>query len=426
MLNIDNAALENDVREILFQNSEVRLNQIRNIVLDLPDYKRKINIEGAARSSLSRTLDTYISRILSRLRKDGEVSRHFDEKKEKFLFSYTKLGRKKAPHKIMYTKLRDSTKIPPQELLLLNLPQILDLSLAASKNIDKTGTADAKTIMTLHDVAPLGKASVDVALWLDQANKDKIQVFSQKLVKELFLENTAERFVETCKSAIVEATKNAYRWNGWKNGPPQLGKMVETVKNSLDFEAILMLHFDGKRLVNTYDWKKDVDQYEKHDENERKRSGRFSILVDEPGITREAWKNYSILDCLYWINYSLEVLNNGSHVISKETSSLVTGISEHIVNLMTAGKELHEDPEPPSVEEAQKIIEGLLEDGTLEFAYTLRLNNERANVKKRQNAIIVNNQTGYWLDPAVEFAEELKNEIANQQTVKSANSKKSD
>lgn len=397
--------LEADVIEILLQYDLIQPSQIRkNLVESSASYKSEDN----------RTLDVQISRVLKRLADSGNVEGPEYVKRQAF-YSITNLGRKNAALLIAHDKIRDSTKMPPEKSLELMLSEILSPMIATGlRNGHLKSVSDAKTVSTLHEVTPEGKAPVDIALWLDPANKGKIEVVTQSLKEGWFLESTAYHFVEHCKKAIVDATASAYRWNGWASGPPQYQKMIETVRTSLDFDAILMLQFNGKKFAEKYDWQKDLRKYEEHDKIEKEKAEKFTNIVNKAGSTREAWKEYTILEWLTWINRDLEIFNNNNHAVSSDTSSLAASIAEHIAGLMKAGKILHEDPKPPSVEEIMKKIQTLIEDGTLKIAFTLQLDEEKANKKKSDNATQVHEGTGYWIDPAVGLAKEIKNQLTSK------------
>jgi hypothetical protein len=174
--------------------------------------------------------------------------------------------------------------------------------------------------------------------------------------------------------------------------------MIKTLKTSLDFDAMLMLHFNGKPFVQAYDWKKDLEKYEEHDKILHEKASAFNRLVNQQGKTRSAWTEYSILERLGWLNYNIEVFNNGDHLIAPDIASLKKQVAEHIVGLMIAGKELHNDPEPPSINIIEEFIERMFKDGILELAVTFRLDVNKANALKAERNRVVGAETGYILD----------------------------
>jgi hypothetical protein len=274
------------------------------------------------------------------------------------------------------------------------LPEPLKPSIEETRKMD---ASDKRTVDTIHDIVPGGKAPVDVSFSLDSGNKDKLEATRNILADDIVLGGIAYDFVASCQRAILNATENGYKWEGYKSGPLQIRKMVERVKTSLDFDATLSFHFDGKRLIEKYDWEKDIRKYEETVKAEHETWPSFVSGTSKTGVTRDSWIDWCISEKLYYVEHDLEVLNNSNHVIAKDTSSLITQFAECIVALKNRGKILHEGPTSPTVEDAKKHIEEMLNDGTLEIAVTFKVNTEKIVKRQKEAATTVFQETGYTL-----------------------------
>jgi DNA-binding HxlR family transcriptional regulator len=394
---INKIALENDILEILIRNREMRSNQIRESLIQNSNYKNKCK----SKYTLSRTLDVYISRILKKLANNGDVKRRIDRQTGTKWYSLTNQGRKNAPFQTAYNKIRDSVKIPPQKTLELLIPEILYPSIDSRAQ----SYSDKQTVMTLEEITPKGKAPVDIALWINPANKDKIEAISNSFKEGVFLENTAWRFVENAKKAIIDATPDLYRWYGFGGGQPEIRKLIETLRASLDFDIILMLQFNGRKFVEIYDWDKVIRKYKERDMKEQQRKETFLPRANSPSKLRETWIEWEVLEALSNHNYNMNRYILHKELIRPSTSSLIDNFAEYIVGMAEVSHELYKNPNPPRVEDVKENLKEMLEDGTIKIAHTFVLNKEKYKEKARKAVLTIYEETGYELDWATTSAE---------------------
>jgi hypothetical protein len=296
-IRINTTALESDVIDLLLRTPEIRLNEIRGQLLALPDYKHIVNFAEIPKDVLGRRLDIYIFRILKKFQKNGDIKKRYDEATDTKRFYVTEQGKKRLPAQRIYNRITDSTKILPHKSLEVRLSKLLDLSkVTATQRGKAKSIEDMKTVKTLREVTPEGEAPVQVGLWLDPKNSNKVEAVAKNLKENMFLEHTAYTFVENCKNAILDASKDAYRWNGWKDGPPQIQMMIENLRTSLDFDATLFFQFSGKEFVEKFEWKKEFDKARELDNLERERYKKFKEDIDEPGQKRDSWIRNELIE----------------------------------------------------------------------------------------------------------------------------------
>jgi hypothetical protein len=374
--------LEADVHETLYQFNKIQPCQIRNILIK--------KYQGSVCFSKGRTLDVQISRVLKRLMAKGFVKKPVKIKNEMF-YSLTSLGRKKAPFSIISSRVEDKQYAKKNLGVIIPLPNLFKLTIrnASSQKID------AQTIETINKIMPTEEAIVNTLFYLDPKNQDKIDKIILD-IREPLLENIAYQFVTKCQRALAK-TVNAYQWNDYKSGPLQIEKLIENFKASLNFDAVLALHFNGKRIIEEHNWEKDVQKFKDHDRNEREIRNVFDSKVSEQGKARESWIDWCILEELRRAKQDLDAFDLARHLIGSDVGSALTKFAEHIVSTKQAGEILHDGPTPPNVDAVKKHLKKLMDDGVLELAVTFKVNTEKIAKKKNAAADIVCEETGYVL-----------------------------
>ena len=365
--------------ETEFRQYHVLRDQIKTIITN----RNKKSSSEYLKSATERTIMRYLQSLVNEKKLEKKIEA--DHK------TYYRPVNSAVVLKEIWQNQIESEKLSSVEILL---PQILKPSIGEKS---KMNASDRRTVNTLHDILPTGKAPVDIVFSLDSGNKDKIDASSNILANDVVLGAIAYDFVAACQRAILKAVGNSYKWDGYKSGPPQIRKMVERVKTSLDFDAILSFQFNGKRLVEKYDWESDIKKYEETVKVENETWPPFVSGASKTGVTRESWLDWCISEKLYYVEHDIEVLNMSNHVVAKDTSSLVNQFAEYIVALKKIGKILHEGPMPPTVEDAKKHIEEMLNDGTLEVAVTFKVNTEKIGKRLSDATNTVFKETGYAL-----------------------------
>jgi len=348
----------------------------------------KLNKKSSSEYSKSATERT-IMRYLQSLVDEKKLEKKIDPDHKTY---YKPVNSTVVLKKILQNQI-ESEKLNSVKILLSD-------PLKSTINEEKHGNPSEKhTILTLDDVTPGGEAPVDIVFSVDPENKDKVEATNSQLAGDLFFRDTAYKLVTGCQRAILNATENVYKWDGYSNGPPQIHKMVERLKTSLNFDVILSLHFDGKRLVKEYDWEKDIQKYEKNLRVEYETWPSFVSSASQPGLTRDSWIDLCISKRLKQVKSDLEISTTFNHAVASDKASLINQFAEHVVGLEKTGKRLHEGPYPPTVETVKKYLEKMLDDGTLEIAVTFKVNAKKIADRETEAINKISEETGYDLFP---------------------------
>lgn len=404
--------LESDVIDIMLQNSRVRPSQIRQILLTLPSYK-EVNSQPKRR-----LLDVHINRLFKHLIDKGYAAKE-DVKHGEVLYKLTREGKKKAPSISMRDKAAAS-----QRFLEVPFREILKAP------IDTHDISDVRTIQTLHEIQPEGTAPVQVFFWLDPENEGQIDAVIKNLQKDLDrslipnIEHLASNFALAFKNALADAKNLWYKWNGPRDGPLQMQKLVKVAKESLNFDAMVCFRFNGKQIVANLDWNKYKAHYEKPDRQEEEKYERFRKGVNEKGDARKAWIRISLLkkareaqdkfgDKVLSVTFrhldykevfdfeegewklmlsrpSSEGLLMNEFVQPKPSSQMRKEMSDAGIGL---------GPDPPSIDECKEALESLQKEGAVEIVpvYFYKVNRKNENRVFHRDVMKVEEETGYSL-----------------------------
>jgi len=192
----------------------------------------------------------------------------------------------------------------------------------------------------------------------------------------------------------------------------QKKKLVIQEKVGLNFDGTLLLHFDGTKIVNGIDWEKELAEIEKGDKLMMDGWVQFVEDVKKQGKARECWITDEIIDELKSIKREQEkFIANGfdlslaeieergekdawnfpltprelkdlfiNHIASSDPHAEVEMLTEMDKEM---GREFSAHPLPPSKEEAEDILNKLLEEGVAEIVpfYFFKINKEKASKK---------------------------------------------
>lgn len=338
-----------------------------------------------------------------------------DEAKANVLVQEADAGQWKAGKKLTYSITNKGKRILQQELILdktawaplerteINVKQAIMETLNQGKDFE--GYKDSKSI---YELSPLGKVPVQVFLWLlSGKNELKKREILEYLKSELSLEDLAFRFVEHFKNAIIETAKARYKWGGWQSDPLLMKELVKQERVALDFNGMLLLHFDGRKIVEQIDWEEELAQYDEHDRLMKEGYDRFKEAVSKSGPEQQNWiidtaidhiRNTETNELPTFLAKSLSasfseigdivkdpwnVLNSSSKL--KET--LVQRLTSHI-SITKGFDHVQQSFSPPSKDEkkeaeveVRRTIEEMLKDGTIsiEPIFLFRLNRDKAN-----------------------------------------------
>jgi len=268
----------------------------------------------------------------------------------------------------------------------------------------KNGNVALASVESLHDLQPEGKVFVDTLIYSDEDSQEKLDTILGILKEDRFgLRYLATRFVERLGNAIIDAKGARYNWGGFETGPWQKRKVILQDKVGLDFDATLVLHFDGREIVKRVDWENYLKEVGEGDHLMREGWKRFVENVEESGVARKNWITDGMIDKFREQQTALEKLlgsifpeeiekiaADGPWEISDEEEKL----KERFVESVARPRFIIEDPrdEEPTVhpekpvEEVKEVMEELLKEGVVEIVpiYFFKLNKDKEKINKKQ------------------------------------------
>jgi DNA-binding PadR family transcriptional regulator len=252
--------IETDILNILKVQGPSQPSKIRKTLETMTRYK--------APSYSERGLDVVIVRKLSDFEKSGYVTAG-KLIRQKRMYQITDSGIKYLQNRLML----DPIETLPKRFLEVHLEEALQAP------IDRKNPRDLSRLNTLTEVKPEEKARVDIMIWLDEENRERIDSVTEELQKEP--DSTliprfrvlASLFVAGFKEAVMEAKNARYQWKNSKDGPLQMVEVVKQERASLDFNAYMLLHFDGRDYARTTDWNRYLKHFEKSDKIRTRRLG---------------------------------------------------------------------------------------------------------------------------------------------------------
>ncbi|MGD0646301.1 MAG: hypothetical protein ABSA75_15520 [Candidatus Bathyarchaeia archaeon] len=388
--------LRDDVLIILLENLKLRPSQIREELLKLPSYRTRDN----------RGLDSNLSPILKKLKDEGYVEIE-EEKLAYRMFSITNKGKEEA-HLLHMSKRMGQQ---PLKVVEVQLPNIL------KPKIDKRGVqsaSDLKILKTFDRVQPKGEAKVEARFWLEEKDWPKSGNALDNFRKEIEEKMTpnirmfATFLVENLKEANIIAKKARYQWNGTNNGPLEMQKVVEQERAGLDFDVMVLLHFDGRKVVTEIDWNKELSKFEEHDKLMREAWKQFKAAIAKPGLEQHNWlidemieniRTIELNDLPSFLAKSLEAsmpemkeITENPWAILDSSEKLLKAIIERFTSKICLKLEHDENDSPvftfssdqqimDSRAEVKRTLDEMLRDGLIEVVplYLFKLNKEKAN-----------------------------------------------
>lgn len=344
-------------------------------------------------SNLSRPV---ISDYLKRLWKDGLILRDI----------YTR----------RYRITVNGIQVLTRETILEKMDEVIQSSINADINIfnrirEDLGKATPKASIIESDIESLGKfmatkeIPIDVVLWLNE-DKDKMDTVFKRA--EPSLKNIASRFVEGLKEAVIDAYGARYKWDGWEKGPLEMRNLVLQERRGLDFEATLLLHFNGKELAKEVNWEKEQEKVEYGDRLMREGWHQFIEDVNKPSRSRECWIVDEMVEKFFRLRTEQEkfiakVFDEIEERMEKDDWDFPRSpqeLEELFINLIASpnpkaeadmlaemdkelGREAIIHPLRPSIEEAKDILKKLQGEGVVEIVpfFFFKIDREKASKK---------------------------------------------
>jgi DNA-binding HxlR family transcriptional regulator len=265
-----------------------------------------------------------------------------------------------------------------------------------------------------YDLSPEGKVFIDTLLVFDEEHKEKMATIVNELKEkkewpEVYLGSMCSDFVELFKS-VIRTAENAgtakHKEMRDKTGLVQVRDMILEEKQALNFEATLLLHFDGKEVVRAVNWEKLLHDVEKGDSAMKQGYDEYREAISNPGIKRknriidtaiEDIRNTETNELPRFLAKSLNASLSEIGNIVKDPWSVLSSpskLKEALVQMLTSDisitkgfnhkqhsfSPLSKDEIKEVEVEVRKTIEEMLRQGIIEIApiYLFRLDKEKA------------------------------------------------
>jgi DNA-binding HxlR family transcriptional regulator len=349
-----------------------------------------------------------ISKYLKAFKKEVEKKRDLRSGKYPIPVSYklTELGQKTLAER----KTLDHIETPNKTFFKTEnkdtLPKML---LGARQDI-----AELVSVESWYDLSPEGKVFIDTLLVFDEEHKEKIATMVNELKRkkewpEVYLGRLCSEFVDLFKGVIRAAGNTGtakHEEMRSKTGLVQVRDMIMEEKRALNFEATLLLHFDGKEVVRAVNWEKLLQDVEKGDSLMKQGYEDYREAISKPGVERKNWiidtaiediRNTETNELPTFLAKSLSasfseigdivkdpwnVLNSSSKpkeaLVQRRTTdiSITKGFNHDQQSFSLPSKDEIKEAEV----EVRKTIEEMLKEGIIEIApiYLFKLNKEKA------------------------------------------------
>jgi len=362
--------LFNDVYQILLDYKRLQPSTIADLLETREEYQNEDD----------RKLAVHIVRVLKKLVDEELVNKRVRGKNA--WYNITDKGVKEASLRIPCLKIQASR---PQKMFEIDVSKILNPITDRERMLLFKGkeTSGTKILQTFDDITPKGKANVNASFYLD-AHKEKIDNATRIFTEKTILQSVTSNLVLSIQQAIIDSTKNVYSWKDPSEGPPQIEKMINRLKSSLDFEAMILLHFNGKRLVEEYPWEEELHKLKRIVDADYKNWPKTLVKINTIGKARDSWVQWKIIEQLYEIDREVEVFDNLTSAIGKNVEMLVNRFSEHIVGMQKISKMLHDGPNPAQPDEISRNLEEMINDGSIEVCVTFKINKEKIQEKRKK------------------------------------------
>jgi DNA-binding HxlR family transcriptional regulator len=220
---------------------------------------------------------------LEKLAKDGfiEISDEGWKRGKSKLFRTTLKGHEAAE----VVKILQKTEYSPHVVGTVGINQTIQKTLETPDKFD--GYTCAMTKEPLSEV--VGELPVEVLLWLNMNRHEKTEAVLSNLKEKGCLQEIAFRFFEDLKQAIIKTQNARYNWGGYSSGPYQRKNRLKQEQIGLDFDGTILLHFDGRKIVEKVNWERENKEVEESDRLRRVSYEKFRKAIIKPGLERQNW-----------------------------------------------------------------------------------------------------------------------------------------
>ena len=340
----------------------------------------------------------YVTQYLEGLKKKKyikESGRPQWKRGKKLLYSITALGRESLEQALIYKR----TSEPPSattEFMVRN--RIVE-------TLGKQGYQGYMKIQAALNSSSTGKLPVTLFLWTDLGKGQKTKDVLNYMNKESALEIVTTHFIAELKRANMNAKNARYDWDT-DTEPFQFQQLIKQEKAALDTDAMFLVHFNGKKIVEETDWDKKLKACEEGDASLRERWERLKEAISIPGVEQQNWIRAKTIEKIRatelsylpsFLANSLEMdLSEIKEVIYNEWTTLnnPSKIFENFVEKLTTKicTSVKHDEQGPQISilsekiiqrtrgEVRKALDEMLKEGIMEIVpmYLFKLNKEKA------------------------------------------------
>ena len=223
----------------------------------------------------------FVTTYLEKLTKNKfvkETGRDNWRRGKKLLYSITPLGRAALEQELVFKR----TSHNPNATEIFKVRNTIVKTLGQNRYLGQT------KIETAFNRSRLGDVPVQVFLWNSFEEGGKAKIVLDSLNKNGALELFTSRFIDELKRSNIEA-ENAKHEQNWTTEPFQLQELIKQERTALDTDTMLLIHFNGKKIVRETDWDKELKAVEKGDELLREGWELFKKAISKPGIEQQNW-----------------------------------------------------------------------------------------------------------------------------------------
>lgn len=219
------------------------------------------------------------------------------------------------------------------------------------------------------------KPSINVFLALDETNRKYIECVVKELRSSWTINALSSLFHEV---GTVLSKKQGLFYDGhsrekyWKE-PLYLSKLIKTEKSRVDFDATLMVTFNGKEAAQKIDWSKLLEHAPDYEKKQTREWKNLRRNIEKNKESRKLWLEH--------------ILISDFQCSSERTASSSTELEDNFVKRIM--KEKWRFPKPPSETDIREGIESLKQDGIIRISprteYVFEIDEKKAELKSKNN-----------------------------------------
>lgn len=350
-----------------------------------------------------------VSKYLKAFKKEVEKKRDLRSGKYPIpvFYKLTELGQKTLAEK----KTLDHLETPNKTFFKTENKDTLPKMLLGTRQ----DIAELVPVKSWYDLSPEGKVFIDTLLVFDEEHKEKMTTIVNELKQrkewpEVYLGSLCSEFVQLFKTVIRTAENAGTAKQKAIRDKTDLIRMRDRIleeKRALNFEATLLLHFDGKEVVRAVNWEKLLQDVEKGDSLMKQGYDDHRKAISKPGVERKNWIIDTAIDDIKNTE-TIELPRSLAKVLSASYSEIDSGSGKEPWNVLNSSSKLKEaliqrltqyiaitkgfnhdqlsylPPSKDEIKEAEaevrKTLEEMLKEGIIEIApiYLFKLNKEKA------------------------------------------------